>query len=300
MAMRNPKGRANYQPNSWGPEGGPRENPSRGFRSFAGADEGNKGRLRPESFSDHYSQARQFFNSQTPIEQKHLCDALVFELSKVERPDIRKRMVSHLCNIHDELAATVAEGLGIEVPEPAEAAQKIRHDLLASAALSIIERGPERFEGRKLGILATDGADAALFAALTSAVTKAGGVFEVIAPKIAGVTLSNGELVPAKQKIDGGPSVLYDAVALLLSAEGAAMLAKDKPSKDFVSDAFAHCKFIGFSQDAHALIEAAGIASELDAGCMKIQARKDAADFVTACGRLRHWDRERSVDLDAH
>jgi catalase len=124
-------------------------------------------------------------------------------------------------------------------------------------------------------------------------------VFEVIAPKIAGVTLSSGDLVPAKQKIDGGPSVLYDAVALLLSAEGAAMLAKDKPAKDFVSDAFAHCKFIAFSEDAQVLLEAAGIASELDEGCFKIQARKDAADFITACGKLRHWDRERSVDLDS-
>jgi len=207
-------------------------------------------------------------------------------------------MVSHLCNIHAELAGTVASGLGIELPEPAEAAQATRDDLPASAALSIIERGPERFEGRKLGILATDGADAALFTALTAAVTKAGGVFEVIAPKIAGVTLSSGDLVPAKQKIDGGPSVLYDAVALLISADGASMLAKDKPSKDFVNDAFAHCKFIGYSEDAQTLLEAAGIASELDEGCIKIRARKDATDFITTCGKLRHWERERSVDLD--
>jgi len=298
MAMRNPKGRANYEPNSWGADGGPRENPKIGFRSFPDTEEGTKVRLRPESFSDHYSQARLFFISQTPIEQKHLCDALVFELSKVERPDIRERMVSHLCNIHAKLAGTVANGLGIELPEPAEAARETRDDLPASAALSILERGPERFEGRKLGILVTDGADAALFTALTAAVTKAGGVFEVIAPKIAGVTLSSGDLVPAKQKIDGGPSVLYDAVALLISADGAAMLAKDKPSKDFVNDAFAHCKFIAYSEDAQPLLEAAGIASDLDEGCIKIGTRKDATDFITTCGKLRHWDRERSVDLD--
>ena len=123
-------------------------------------------------------------------------------------------------------------------------------------------------------------------------------MFEVIAPKIAGVTLSSGDLVPAKQKIDGGPSVLYDAVALLISADGAAMLAKDKPSKDFVNDAFAHCKFIAYSEDAQPLLEAAGIASELDEGCIKIGTRKDATDFITTCGKLRHWDRERSVDLD--
>jgi catalase len=299
MAMRNPKGRANYQPNSWGVEGGPRANPTMGIRSFAEPIEGNKVRLRPESFADHYSQARQFFVSQTPIEQKHLCDALVFELSKVERPDIRERMVAHLVNIHDELAQTVADGLGIDLPEPARAARPTREDLPASAMLSIIERGPQRFEGRKLGILATDGADAALFAALTAAVAKAGGVFELIAPKISGVTLSDGELVPAKQKIDGGPSVLYDAVAVLLSPEGAAMLAKDAPSNDFVRDAFAHCKFIAYSEVAVPFLEAAGIASKLDDGCLALASKKDAAAFVELCGKLRHWERELSVDLDA-
>jgi catalase len=299
MAMRNPKGRANYQPNSWGEDGGPRANPTIGFRSFREEVEGAKVRLRPESFADHYSQARQFFVSQTPIEQKHLCDALVFELSKVERPDIRERMVAHLVNIHDKLAGTVANGLGIELPEPARAAQPTREDLKPSPALSIVERGPQRFEGRKLGILATDGADAALFSALTAAVTKAGGVFELVAPKIAGVTLSDGQLVPAKQKIDGGPSVLYDAVALLLSADGAAMIAKDAPSNDFVRDAFAHCKFIAYTQDAQPLLEASGIAQKLDEGCVALASRKDAAAFVELCGRLRHWERELSVDLDA-
>ena len=90
MAMRNPKGRANYEPNSWGgDEGGPREDPANGFRTFPAEAGGAKRRLRAETFADHYSQARQFYISQTEVEQRHIADALVFELSKVERADIR-------------------------------------------------------------------------------------------------------------------------------------------------------------------------------------------------------------------
>jgi catalase len=92
MAMRNPVGRANYQPNSWGL--GPREHPQKGFRSFADAEEGQKVRLRAESFADHYSQARQFFISQTMIEQKHIAAAITFELSKVETPVIRQLLAA--------------------------------------------------------------------------------------------------------------------------------------------------------------------------------------------------------------
>lgn len=300
MAFYNPKGRANYEPNSWGAEGGPREDPQRGFRSFAAEEQGVKGRLRPESFADHYSQARQFFLSQTPIEQKHIGDALTFELSKVERPDIRARVVSHLINIDDQLAQTVAKGLGMPtLPVPAKAAVPTRQDLAPSDALSILKRGPNAFAGRKLGVLVTDGADAALFDALSKAVAEADAVLEVVAPKIAGAVLSDGALIPAKQKIDGGPSVLFDAVAILASAEGAALLAKDGAARDFLHDAFGHCKFIGYSAEAELLFERVGLAEQRDEGCLALTNAKDAKAFVAALGPLRYWPREMTVDLDA-
>ena len=300
MAMRNPKGRVNYEPNSWGPQmGGPREDPVRGFRSFVEVNGEPKQRLRAESFADHYSQARQFYISQTPIEQKHIGDALVFELSKVERPDIRVRVVSHLLNIDQELAQTVANGLGAVLPKPAQAAMPTRHDLDPSPALSIVVNGPEGFAGRKLGILVTDGTDASLFDALVEAVTAAGGTYEVIAPRIGGVTLSNGEGLAAKHMIDGGPSVLFDAVAVIPSMNGAHVLAADAPSRDFVSDAFAHCKFLGLSEGGTALMTAAGLGEKLDEACIGLDAPGKASQFIEACAPLRFWQRELSVDLDA-
>ena len=299
MAMHNPKGRANYEPNSWGAEGGPREDPVRGFRSFAGEDTGPKARLRPESFADHYSQARQFYISQTPIEQKHIGDALVFELSKCEREDIRSRVVSHLIHIDKDLAATVADGLGLDLPKPAKAASAVVDTLPPSNALSIIKNGPDRFEGRKLGILITDGADAGMFSALVAAVNKEKAVYEIVAPKIGGATLSDGTKVAADQKIDGGPSVLYDAVAVLASEYGAALLAGDATAKDFVTDAFAHCKFIGYSAEVMALLEKAGLAEDLDDACIELGKKADATSFIEACRALRFWTREAEVDLDA-
>ena len=112
MAMVNPKGRANYEPNSWpGEMGGPRESPDHGFVSHQADEQGQKIRIRAEAFADHYSQARQFYIIQTTTEQRHIAAAFVFELSKVENPAIRARMVSHLLNVHDELADTVSKGL---------------------------------------------------------------------------------------------------------------------------------------------------------------------------------------------
>lgn len=298
MNMRNPKGRVNYEPNTWG---GPRESPTTGYRHFEAEENGRKIQERPGTFSDHYSQARQFFISQTQIEQKHIGDALVFELSKCERIDIRQRMVAHLRNIDERLATVVAAGLGMHtLPDPAPAASPPITTLPPSDALSIIKRAPGSFAGRKLGILVSDGAPAALVEALVEAVKALPAVYEIIAPKTAGAVLDDGTIAEAKQKIDGGPSVLYDAIVLALSAEGAAMLARDKTAKDFVSDAFAHCKFVGYTAAAEALLIKAGIApEEFDDGMIPLEGPPDVPAFLAQCGQLRFWTRELMIDLDA-
>ena len=292
MAMRNPVGRANYQPNSWGM--GPRENPQKGFRSFAAEENGQKARLRAESFADHYSQARQFFISQTVTEQKHIAMALTFELSKVETPAIRERTVSHLLNIDEGLGETVAEMLGLrELPKKADAAIPPRDDLPASDALSIVKNGPKSFKGRKVGVLVSDGCDGALVKALQAALTKEGAMMEIVAPKVGGVEAADGSLVEGKQRIDGGPSVLYDAVAIVVSAAGAEKLSNQAAARDFVADAFSHCKFIAHVKDAQPLLDKAGV--EPDEGVIPLGNAADIGGFVESCRRLRLWAREPKV-----
>ena len=298
MAMTNPKGRANYEPNSWTPElgadGGPRETTA-GFKSYPDEVSGDKRRVRPESFADHYSQARQFYISQTEIEQGHIQDALIFELSRVERPDIRSRVVSHLLNIDDVLAQAVADGLGLpELPDPADAAQPTRDDLPPSDALSIQKTNPKLLEGRKFGILLSDGADADLFAALNDAATQAGATVEVVVPKISGATLSDGSLVKGHYKIDGGPSVLFDFPVVLVSAMGAETLAKMPPARDFVADAFAHFKFLAYSPEAVPLLQKAGILDDLDDGCTELTV-ETLDDYLAQLGKVRNWPREMAM-----
>jgi catalase len=297
MAMRNPVGRVNYQPNSFGE--GPRESPRRGFTPFADVESGPKRRLRAESFADHYSQARQFFISQTEGEQRHIAAALIFELSKVKTPVIRERVVSHLLNIDDTLANLVGTGLGLQaMPKAADAAVPTRQDLDGSAKLSIVQNGPQRFEGRKLGILVSDGTDAAVLKALKAALAKEGATFEIIAPKVGGAEASDGSRIEADQMIDGGPSVLYDAIALLPGADAVDDLLQESTVRDFVADAFAHCKFIGHVKAAVPLFEKAGIAeADFDEGIVPLASAKDATGFVGKLGQLRVWSREPRVKM---
>lgn len=289
MPSRQPQGRVNYEPNSWG---GPRENPETGFQSASTPVSGERVRVRPESFADHYSQARLFYSSQTATEQTHMANAFVFELSKIKRADIRERVVSRLLNVDQGLAQKVAEGLGLEKLPAAAKPAVVPHDMPASAALSIIKNGPNSFKGRKLGIFVSEGSDAALVKGLKEAAEAEGAACAIIAPKISGVKLSDGKLHPVGEKIGGGPSVVFDAVAVIPSQAGAELLQKDGASKDFVADAFAHCKFMAYNDEALLLFKAVSIDGDLDAGCIKLAKAGDAKTFIKACGKLRFWERE--------
>ena len=273
-----------------GRRGRPARGPGRGYRSYPEEIAGAKRRLRPESFADHYSQARQFYVSQTDVERRHIAEAFTFELSKCEREEIRTRMVAGLRNVDEELAATVAEGLGLrELPAPAEPARQPRHDLPASPALSILGRRAGRsFAGRKLGVLVTNGADAETLAALRAAAAAEGATVEIIAPAVGGVDVSDGTRVRADQQVDGAPSVLYDAVAILAAPGGARALAARPPARDFVTDAVAHCKFIGYTSGAAVLFEAAGLPADPaaeDEGFISLS-EHPAAEFIARCRQL--------------
>jgi catalase len=287
MQMAVPKGRANYEPNSLaahGEEGGPRESPATGFvtsTSPTGPDEtGDKLRIRPESFADHYSQARLFYRSQTENEQAHIASSFVFELSKVGLLDqVPGRMVANLRNVDEDLAARVAAGLNIPLPKAAPAA-KDPVDMPPSDALSIHKNMKPILEGRAVGILIADGTDAGELAALVDAVKKAKGKAVIVAPKVGGAKLSDGSVQKADGQLAGTPSQLFDAVAIILSAEGTAALVREGAAVEFVMNAFGHLKAIGASAEAQRLLDKAGV--EPDEGITGL----DGAFVKAACGRF--------------
>ena len=213
------------------------------------------------------------------------------------RPDrIRLRVVAHLLNVDESLAEKIAEGLGMHtVPQAALPAVKPRKDLPASDALSILKNGPNSFGGRKLGVFVSEGTDGATFDALKTAVESKNAVLAVIAPTIGGVTDNNGRKIAANEKIDGGPSVLFDAIALLPGEGGIDELAGQPPVRDFISDALAHCKFIGFNKNGQQLMSSAGFGARQDGGCISLDStnvEETCIRFIESCTALRYRDRE--------
>jgi catalase len=298
MALFNPSGRANYAPNSWAVGRGVAEAQSGGFASYAEEVSGAKVRARPESFADHYNQARQFYSSQTPLERQHIAAALVFELSKVETQGIRSRVVAHLLNIDDRLAMNVAEGLRLDaLPAPATRVVPARDDLPESPSLSIMRSAAQTFAGRRLGVLVTDGVDGSLLRQLENEFNDVGATVELVAPAIGGIKSEDGSWIEARKSLATAPSVLFDAVAIVVAPQASKEIAKSPLAFAFVADAYAHCKFIAYTADARPLLERALAGNPLDGGCKQVETGIAAAQFASQCAQLRFWAREQVLGL---
>jgi len=288
MQMAQPTGRVAYEPNSLS-RNSPRETPVKGFQSLVSPESGDKGRIRSERFADHYSQARQFYLSQSAYEQAHIASALVFELSKVEHGHIRQAMVGHLRLIEDTLADRVAAGLGFDVlpdaPVPAAPVQ----EMLPSPALRVIGKMKDTLVGRAVGILIADGSDGAAIAEIRKAAIGAGATVKIVAPRVGSTRLADGSALAADGQLAGTPSVLFDAVAVLLSDRGAQSLSVDGAAIDFVRDAFGHLKAIAVDKGGQALLKAANVGQDLG-----VVDANDKDGFIAAA-KTRQWEREQGV-----
>ena len=288
MQMGVPTGRVAYEPSSLDPES-PRASRELGYRHFAQpADDGKKGRVRPSSFADHYSQARMFFRSQSALEQAHMASSLVFELSKVATAHVRKAIVGHLRNIDESLAARVADGLGMQTLPDAPASAAPILDLALSPALRIIDRMQDTLKGRCIGILVAQGSDAKSIAAIRSAAVKAGARVKIVAPKLS-VVLSDGKRLDADGQLAGTPSTVFDAVASVLIPAEAEKLAKDSAATDWFRDAFGHLKAIAACKGTHMILKAAGI--KPDRGVVL----PEEIDAFLTLARTRQWAREKTI-----
>ena len=298
------RGRVAYEPNSLG-GGCPFQAGKVGFVSTPEPMEtdSHKVRGKPERFADHYTQATLFWNSQTPTEKAHIVNAFRFELSRVQTPAVRRRMVSGLMNVAAELAEAVAAGLGMtDLPEPMpKVLQKdVTPEITKSPALSLFSRpGDGTLHGRRVALLVADGVDSTYLGRVAEALIAAGAVPRYVAPRLGTVASAAGDPIEADVSVEATPSVLYDAVVIGDGAQAVQRMATDGRIVEFIKDQYRHCKPMLVVGAASGLLEKAGVPPTLPSGkpdpgvILQRGGGTDAiATFVEAIARHRHFERE--------
>lgn len=293
------RGRVAYEPNSLA-GGCPFQAGANGFVSFPAAVSANnvsedKVRGKPQKFAEHYAQATLFFDSQTPPEQQHIADAFRFELSKVGVPAIRQRMLSSLLNVSPQLAADVAAGLGMPLPDamPKAIAAPQPPEITVSPALSLIALPGEcGIRSRQIAVLVEEGVHQASLATLYTALTDAGAVVHFVGPRVGMFSGLSGEQIAANKSMENSPSVLFDALILPDGNEAVQALANNTDSMAFIKDAFRHGKAMLALGAGRELLDMAGIAPETGekAGVLRAEsaaASAAATSFIKAVAAHR-------------
>lgn len=296
-----PRGRVNYEPNSLA-GGCPFQAGAKGFVSFPEQIKDDKLRGKPEKFADHYTQATLFYNSQTDWEKAHIVAAFRFELSKLTVPAIRTRMVASLRNVDEDLAAQVAEGLGLDLPDPLP---RVLNDppnaeVSVSPALSLTAlRGETGVRTRKVAILVANGVEGRSLKLLHAALTAAGAVPRFVAPRLGTYSTVDGGDIEADASMENSPPVLFDALVLPDGEDGVAALVSHGHTMEFITNQYRHGKTILGLGASKTLLESAGVLQFLpgggvDGGVLMLdpRAKSIAADFIAAVAKHRHPERE--------
>ncbi|WP_373182046.1 catalase [Halomonas campaniensis] len=260
------RGRVAYEPNSLA-GGCPFQAGTTGFVSFPAAITDDKVRGKPEKFAEHYAQATLFLESQTAVERAHIAAAFRFELSKVGVTAIRERMLSSLVNVSRELAAEVAVGLGMTVPEPMPKAiaEPEAPEVTVSRALSLMALPGEcGIRTRQIAVLVEEGVHHASLVSLHEALTDAGAVVHFVGPRVGMFVGDSGEKIEANRSMENSPGFLFDALVVPDGSEAIRALAGNGHTMAFIIDQFRHCKPILALGAGRELLESAGLGSVLD------------------------------------
>ncbi|MDQ2643447.1 MAG: catalase [Myxococcota bacterium] len=298
------RGRVAYEPNSLA-GGCPFQAGTAGFTSFREPveDEAAKVRGKPERFADHYTQATLFYRSQTPIEQAHIRRGFRFELTKVQVPAVRERVVAMLANVDTELARQLAAELGMEMPKPLPKLLRtpVKPEVERSPALSLFARpGNGSIATRKIAIFVADGVDGEAARALHAGLLAQGAVPRYVGPRLGAVETEQGDELEVEVTFEAMPSVLFDAMAAPGGKEATEILGNVGHALEFIKDQYRHAKPILALGAGADLVEGAGAAAFLESGQPDPgvivdkpgSVQKALPRFVEAIAKHRHHDRE--------
>jgi catalase len=295
------RGRVAYEPNSLA-GGCPFQAGSQGFTSFPQPLQADKVRGKPEKFADHYTQATLFWNSQSPLERAHIVRGFRFELSKVQVPAVRERVLSMLANVDAQLMQAVAQELGTAPVKPMvkALARPPKPEVSASPALSLFARpGDGSLTTRRVAILVADGVERASLQTVSQGLERLGAVLRYVGARLGTVTSADGESIEVDATLEITPGVLYDAVVVAGGKSAAKTLSNVGQAPEFLKDQYRHCKPLLVLAEGRDLLQNAGVPLTLPSGepdpglivCPEGLQKDTVSQFAAAIAKHRHFER---------
>ncbi len=211
--------------------------------------EGRKVQARSESFADHFSQAKLFWNSMSLPEKKHIIDAFSFELGKVKSMDVRQQVVNMFANVDVGLATAVAEAIGAEFPTEANESP------VTESSPAVSQQNTVKLpDTRKVAVLIGNGFDGEEVESVISSCVKAGMTVDLVSDKF-GIRYGKNEIAAEIDEtfLTVHPT-LYDAI-YVVGGEADNQKKFTMDIVDFINEAYKHYKAIGIASTGKVFFE---------------------------------------------
>ncbi|NYB73452.1 catalase [Sedimentibacter hydroxybenzoicus DSM 7310] len=252
-----------------------------GFVTYPSSVEGLKKRKTAPSFKDHYSQARLFWNSMTPVEREHIIGAYSFELGRCLHVAVRQQMVDRLARVSRELAEPVAKNVGVTVPNVEEStvtksspAISLMNTTFVANTLKVAIFLAEGFPGSKVDVLLKQWKESGMHPVIVS-------------NKLGEVNGSDGYSYKVDQSFLTGSPLSYEG-AYLVGGTGADDYFHYQ-ARTFIMHMYNHFKPIGAIKESSHLLKEMGI--EEMPGVIIDSEPQFGQIFIDAMAKQRFWER---------
>lgn len=247
--------------------------------------EGRKIQARSDSFKDHFSQARLFWNSMTSPEKQHIIEAFSFEVGKVKNNDVKQQVVNMFAHVDKNLATIVAGAVGVEAPDVDEVSEVKQ----ASPALSQ-ESTPKLAKTRKIGVLIGNGFIGEEVKRTINALLEEGVVVDIISEKLGHLRGDNELGVEVDETFLTVHPVLYDGL-YIVGGEVGNQKKFENDIVNFINEAYEHYKPIGIATTGKSLFEKSN--GQTGPGIVSNSETSNFDKlFIEATAVHRHWDRK--------
>lgn len=255
-----------------------------GFVHYQEKVEGRVIQARSESFKDHFSQARLFWNSMSPPEKQHIIDAFSFEVGKVESRSVRQQVVDMFVHVDKEMAIVIARNVGVNPPTGEQSSVTASSPALSQAKTN---RFPYTL---KVGVLIGDGFNGREVKDVIKTLMNAGVYVDLISEKLGTVTSKDQIKGKVTETFLTTDAVLYDAL-YIVGGKATNQAKFQRDIENFIDEAFMHYKPIGVAIEGESFFDASEAVK--GPGIVFASSEPDfGKSYVNAIAKQRFWDRK--------
>lgn len=255
-----------------------------GYVHYPGKVDGYITRERPsESFFDHFTQARIFWNSLSSAEKQDLVETFIFHLQYVKSKSVRQQNVEMWANVDKGMATTIAENIGAAPPKGSHVQVETSYPSLSQA------NTPHLAYTQKVGVLIGNQFNGKEVSHVLNVLLQNGVFVEIVSEKLGTISGNDGTNLKVDRTFLTSHPFLYDSLYVV----GGRSNNQSRFQQDmlfFVNEAYKHYKPIGVATTGHPYLKTSKN-NNLDGVVFAANNPNFSNDFVRAIAQQRFWDR---------